>query len=242
MVRRRRTRATTLKYAAAPSVPWLSTLSLFGLGLAGAVSPYLTITLRDMDPRLPFIASSAALALATIGIIWAERHLATASPATPAAVTPKKPVQPVFWFFLAVLLLGIGFQIHFSLNTATLFLRLAKPCHRPIDRLPILGLQHRCAHNFPRPVSQQFMNSHEIAEALAHLFAFDLEKSIVHPEIRHHWRMKGASRLRDLVFVVRKHKVNSATVDVESLSEVLPRHGRALDVPTRPPRCLDSAG
>src|ERR671915_104261 len=27
------------KYAAAPSVPWLSTLSLFGLGLAGAVSP-----------------------------------------------------------------------------------------------------------------------------------------------------------------------------------------------------------
>jgi hypothetical protein len=31
------------------------------------------------------------------------------------------------WFFLAVLLVGIGFQIHFALNSATLFLRLSKP-------------------------------------------------------------------------------------------------------------------
>src|SRR5687768_10532681 len=46
------------KYAAQPSVPWLSALSLFGLGLAGAISPYLTIVLRDLDPRLPFVISS----------------------------------------------------------------------------------------------------------------------------------------------------------------------------------------
>lgn len=114
------------KYAAAPAVPWLSTLSLFGLGLAGAVSPYLTIALRDLDPRLPFVASSFALALATIGIIWAERNLARQAPA-PAAPAGKKPLQPVFLFFLAVLLVGVGFQIHFSLNSAALYLRLAKP-------------------------------------------------------------------------------------------------------------------
>src|SRR5688500_563969 len=69
------------KYAAQPAVPWLSALSLFGLGLAGAVSPYLAISLRDLDPRLPFVVSSIALALATMGIIWAERALAKEAPA-----------------------------------------------------------------------------------------------------------------------------------------------------------------
>lgn len=114
------------KYAAQPVVPWLSALSLFGLGLASAISPYLAITLRDVDPRLPFVASSIALALATIGIIWAERNLASHAPPPPATDTSKKPLRPVVWFFLAVLLLGLGFQIHFSLNSAPLYLRHAK--------------------------------------------------------------------------------------------------------------------
>ncbi len=115
------------KYAAQPAVPWLSALSLFGLGLASAVSPYLTITLRDMDPRLPFVVSSVALALATMGIMWAERTLAKEAPAAAAAEdASKKPRQPVLWFLAAVLVLGLGFQIHFSLNSAPLYLRHAK--------------------------------------------------------------------------------------------------------------------
>jgi len=114
------------KYAAQPAVPWLSALSLFGLGLAGAVSPYLTITLRDMDPRLPFVVSSVALALATMGIMWAERTLAKEAPAATAEDASKKPRQPVLWFLAAVLLMGLGFQIHFSLNSAPLYLRHAK--------------------------------------------------------------------------------------------------------------------
>lgn len=116
------------KYAAQPSVPWLSALSLFGLGLAGAVSPYLTIALRELDPKIPFALSSAALALATMGIMWAERALAKdASMPAPRAVPVRKAQLPVVWFFLAVLLLGLGFQIHFSLNSAALYLRHAKP-------------------------------------------------------------------------------------------------------------------
>ena len=116
------------KYAAQPSVPWLSALSLFGLGLAGAISPYLTIVLRDLDARLPFVISSAALALTTLGIMWAERTLARqAPPQAAAAATPPKPRAPVVWFFLAILLLGLGFQVHFSLNSAPLYLRHAKP-------------------------------------------------------------------------------------------------------------------
>jgi MFS family permease len=121
------------KYAAQPMVPWLSALSLFGLGLASAVSPYLTITLRDLDPRLPFVTSSIALALATAGIIWAERSLAKEAPPPPPEDASKKPLPPVIWFLLAVLLVGLGFQIHFSLNSGALYLRHARP-----DQLPYL--------------------------------------------------------------------------------------------------------
>jgi hypothetical protein len=115
-------------------VPWLSALSLFGLGLAAAISPYLTILLRDLDPRLPFAASSLGLAAATIGIIWAERALAREAPPAVPAQSAHRPAQPTtIWFFAAILLVGLGFQIHFSLNTAPLYLRHAKP-----DQLPYL--------------------------------------------------------------------------------------------------------
>src|ERR1019366_251028 len=83
--------------------------------------------------------------------------------------------------------------------------------------------------------------SHEIAEALRHLRAFDLQEAIVHPVIRHHARLKGAARLRDLVLVMRKNEINAAAVDVEGLAEMLPGHGLALDVPPRPARRLDAS-
>ncbi|MEN3355276.1 MAG: hypothetical protein V7640_3434 [Betaproteobacteria bacterium] len=117
------------KYAAAPSVPWLSALSLLGLGVAGALGPYLTIVLRDMDPRLPFALSSIALAFATTGIVWAERVLAgtgyTARSASKLELS--RPTPWMIGFLLAALLLGLGFQIHFSLNSSALYLRHAKP-------------------------------------------------------------------------------------------------------------------
>ena len=114
------------KHAAEPAVPWLSALSLFGLGLAGAISPYLTITLRGFDPRVPFVTASVALALATVGIVWAERALARASPAA-RPLPPRLPAPRAIGFMLAALLLGVGFQIHFSLNSATLYQRYARP-------------------------------------------------------------------------------------------------------------------
>lgn len=119
------------KYAAQPSVPWLSALSLFGLGLASAVSPYLTMELRDADPRLPFALSSVALALATIGIRWAERNLAKDAQETKASAVQPAPAPWAVWFLLAVLLLGFGFQIHFSLNSASLFLKFAPQAELP---------------------------------------------------------------------------------------------------------------
>lgn len=123
------------KYVPQPSVPWISALSLFGLGVAGALGPYLTLTLRDVDPRLPFAIASIALALTTWGIVWAERALAN-MPRTAAVTAPAASSKPTPWmmaFLFAVLLLGLGFQVHFSLNSAPLYLRHAKP-----EQLPYL--------------------------------------------------------------------------------------------------------
>jgi MFS family permease len=112
------------KYAAVGARPWLSGFWLFGLGIAGAIAPYLTGVLRDADPRLPFALASIAVALAAWAMAWAERNLAAAAqtPATP----PVKPLS-IPSFLVIVALAGIGFQIHFSLNSAPQYLRHATP-------------------------------------------------------------------------------------------------------------------
>ncbi len=112
------------KYALPDAKPWLSGLWLFGLGIAGAAAPYLTGLLRDSDPRLPFALASVAVAVAAWAMAWAERNLAAA--AAPAGPAPDKPLSiPAFLFIVA--LAGLGFQIHFSLNSAPQYLRHATP-------------------------------------------------------------------------------------------------------------------
>jgi MFS family permease len=112
------------KYAAAGAKPWLSGLWLFGLGIAGAIAPYLTGVLRDADPRLPFALASIAVAVAAWAMTWAERNLATSAPMETAA--PAKPLS-IPLFLIIVALAGLGFQIHFSLNSAPQYLRHATP-------------------------------------------------------------------------------------------------------------------
>lgn len=110
------------KYAAAGAKPWLSGMWLFGLGIAGAIAPYLTGLLRDTDPRLPFALASIAVALAAWAMAWAERNLAASTPVETAA--PVKPLS-IPLFLIIVALAGLGFQIHFSLNSAPQYLRHA---------------------------------------------------------------------------------------------------------------------
>src|SRR6476659_396132 len=55
------------KYRARPEVPFLAALALLGYGVAGAVSPYLGVVLREHDARLPFVISSAVLLLTALG-------------------------------------------------------------------------------------------------------------------------------------------------------------------------------
>ena len=117
------------KYAAKPSIPYLSSLAMLGYGIAGALGPYLTIALRDTDPRLPFAVASIVLVLTTLGMISAERRLAAAPQRKPA----RAPVRafgtmttPAIVFALGMIVLALGYQMHFALDSAPLFLRFSK--------------------------------------------------------------------------------------------------------------------
>jgi MFS family permease len=115
------------KYRARPAIPFLAALAMLGYGLAGAVSPYLGVVLRDVDVRLPFVISSAVLLITTFALSRIERDLADeAAPANPAA--RPKPIGSVpIIFIVAMVLLALGYQLHFSINSAPFYLRFAKP-------------------------------------------------------------------------------------------------------------------
>jgi hypothetical protein len=114
------------KYAATPQVPFLSALAMLGYGVAGAVSPYLGVTLRNHDPRLPFIISSLVLLITALALSKVERGLAQA-PAMEAK-QPAKPLGAVPVAFIATMvILALGYQLHSSINSAPFFLRFAKP-------------------------------------------------------------------------------------------------------------------
>ncbi len=117
------------KFAARPSIPLLSCLAMLGYGIAGAVSPYLGVALRNHDPRIPFVVSSVVLLLTALAMSWIERRLRSgkleAPKRTPITV-PKSWGVLALIFVAAMLVLAIGYQLHFSINSAPLFLRFAK--------------------------------------------------------------------------------------------------------------------
>jgi hypothetical protein len=109
------------KYAARPAIPYLMSLAMLGLGIAGAVSPYLAITLAKQDPRLPFVIASVALVLTSLALAKVERALAKEAP---AKTEPPKTVDraiPVIVFALAAVIFAFGFQLHFFFNSAPRF-------------------------------------------------------------------------------------------------------------------------
>lgn len=128
--------ALLAQHAAAPSVPLLSTLVLTGSAVAAALAPYLGIALKGADPRLPFALSTLTLVATVGGLVYAERRLAAGSAPAQNPAEEKKPppdAGPVALFFVALLLMAAGFQVHFALNSAPRYLAFATP-----ERLPYL--------------------------------------------------------------------------------------------------------
>ena len=116
------------KYGARPQLPLLSALAMLGYGVAGAVSPYLGVTLRNQDPRLPFIISSVVLLITALALSKVERGLAQAPRMEAKQPAPAKRLGHVpLAFIAAMVILALGYQLHFSINSAPFFLRFAKP-------------------------------------------------------------------------------------------------------------------
>jgi hypothetical protein len=114
------------KHRAKSSIPFLSALAMLGYGLAGAVSPYLGVILRNEDPRLPFIVSGVVLLLTTLALSKVERDIAD-EPSSQAA-EPAKPLSGVPIFFIAsMVILSLGYQLHFAINGVPFYLRFAHP-------------------------------------------------------------------------------------------------------------------
>jgi Major Facilitator Superfamily len=111
------------KYAARPAIPYLASLAMLGLGVASAVSPYLSMILTNQDPRLPFAIASIVLVLVTFALAKVERTLAKqASTANEPQKTIDRAVPaPVLIFGAAMVIFALGYQLHLFFNTAPLF-------------------------------------------------------------------------------------------------------------------------
>jgi hypothetical protein len=120
------------KHRARPAIPFLSALAMLGYGLAGALSPYLGMVLRNHDPRLPFVISGVVLLITTLALSKVERDLAQASPVVKPPAVPVLGHVPMF-FIASMVILLLGYQLHFSINSVPFFLRFTKP-----DELPWL--------------------------------------------------------------------------------------------------------
>ena len=97
---------------------------LFGLGVAGAAAPYLTVLLKNRDPLLPFVLASVALAVATLAL---RRQLIKPAfaPAPVTATTASSGMSGALPLLLAVGLFALGMQLHAAVNSVKLFTRVA---------------------------------------------------------------------------------------------------------------------
>ena len=112
------------RHRARSQVPLLAALAMLGYGLAGAVSPYLGVLLRNQDPRIPFLISGLVLLLTTLALSKVERDAAQQAPASNEPVVPPKALSRVPMIFIAsMVILSLGYQLHFSLNSSSFFLR-----------------------------------------------------------------------------------------------------------------------
>jgi MFS family permease len=115
------------RHRAKPRVPFLAALAMLGYGLAGAVSPYLGVVLAKQDARLPFVISSVVLLITALALSRIERDISLDASAPDKPAEAAKPLgrMPVI-FIGSMVILALGYQLHFSINSAPFFLRFAK--------------------------------------------------------------------------------------------------------------------
>ncbi|RLJ65002.1 MFS transporter [Sulfurisoma sediminicola] len=114
------------RHAPVPSLPLLASMSLFGLGVAGALAPYLGARLRGVDPAVPFVLSSLALAAATLVLLKADVLFGKPGPAGASESGAAQPsTRARAGLLLALLLAAAAFQVHFFVVSAPAYVRFA---------------------------------------------------------------------------------------------------------------------
>ncbi len=117
-----------------PDIPYLSAMLMLGNGVAAALSPYLGVVLRNRDARLPFVLSSLLLLITALALSKAGRSVSKAERSVAQAALPAKPRGPAkpfgtvpVIFIAAMVILALGYQLHFSINSEPFYLRFARP-------------------------------------------------------------------------------------------------------------------
>ena len=113
------------KHSAKPDLPFLSALVMLGFGLAGALSPYLGVLLREKDARLPFVVSSVVLLITALALSKVERNGAEAARAGKARKAAKPFGAVTVILIAAMVIFALGYQLHFSINSEPFYLRFA---------------------------------------------------------------------------------------------------------------------
>src|SRR3989338_5258821 len=82
-------------------------------------------------------------------------------------------------------------------------------------------------------VFKGFSYRYEVPKGFRHLLAVDGQQAVVAPAAGEGFA--GRLRLGDLVFMMGKHQIDPASVEVKGVTEILRAHRRAFDVPAGPP-------
>lgn len=106
------------RHAASPERTMLAGVMTFGIATAGMIAPWLGMKLKGLDPSLPFVVSSLALAALVLPLAAAERAAGLKSGSVDADETAVPAPLPAAAFFILLLVAALAFQIFFNLAAA----------------------------------------------------------------------------------------------------------------------------
>ena len=103
-----------------------------------------------------------------------------------------------------------------------------------IQRATVVGAHDEKTQLLRLVFLQHIAHGEEIAQRLRHLFVVNIDKPVVHPDLRQRFAIR-AFALRNFIFVVRKLQISAAAMDVKRFAQQRASHGRAFDVPAGAP-------
>jgi hypothetical protein len=109
------------RHAASSERASIAGMMTLGMAAAGMLAPWLGMQLKGLDPALPFIVSSLALAALVLPLAAAERAAGIKADGSEAP-PPANPV-PAGSFFILLLAGALAFQIFFNLAAAPGYVR-----------------------------------------------------------------------------------------------------------------------